>query len=504
MDKLLKTYEEILDFCAMKVRDDDVVVSNFGFGNDKEVKINGRLLVLPTKAQLSKYDPEKVVIFHPFHEHINKGESDVVKRLRQHLNLKINYVTMNVASSLLALAASPDEHAKLTPEQRELLKVVRDADKKSVENFASFVLKHYNATPLSFFTNIYLKKAGTFRGEKHSRVGVVSFPYYEFLAGNEVKYSRKADRPVFESLLKFIYPTDNVEGEDWNGFSDSRDIPWLHCLLSTAHGLLGRLKELQTLYKEWAADDDAPETLNHHYDELWLENLNDLTPYRAALRRLPSQAGNEGNAKEEEEEPAKKVGTPRREEAARPKPNWEPDSRPVQEERRAPQRREDVREDRRDDDSPYYVDDGRSRARHDPRQPYVDVRDPYRRPDRRLVPPPRVYPREPERTSDGKLNFRSVMETVPAVAAAGMVNTVLTEWDRGHRAPLDPRTDPRLDPRSRDYDARMDPHSRYYDPRYDPYYDPRQAYHDPRVQDYDRRRPDPYPYRGRDYRVRQV
>lgn len=493
MKKLLKIYEEILNFASMKVEKNGEVWSDFDVNKNCQIEIDKKKLVMPYDEQLEHYNPEKMVVFHPFQEHVNKGESEVVRRLRQHLNVRINYLTMSLAQDLLILAASSSEHNKLDPEQRELLKAVKGVDAKSAKNFGDFVVKHYASRPANFFTNIYLKKAGTFRGEKHSRVGVVSFPFYEFLDSDEVSFSRKIDKETFESLLSFIFPGSEVENsEEWNSYSDSRDIPWLHCLLTTAHGLLSRLGELFERYRDWVGDADDVLSKNAAFTDEWVEALSDLSEYRSEIRRLPSQKGNEGSLEEKEEAVRRPEPVQQSRRIEAPQRQIE---RPV--ERPVPERREALSE------GPYHVDSAPppTRPPYDPRQPYPVAQhhqghhgypDPYYHPHQ--APPQATSPV----TAEGKLDFKALMDNNPAIRAAAMTPTVLTEWD--HRRGADPRLappgyDPRYDPRlAQAYDPRLPPpgYDPRYDPRaqaaYDPRYDPRvaqQAYdprYDPRVQ----------------------
>ena len=92
MSKLLHLYENILDYCSMKPDSKGKVNISFVFedGKDGEVTpamLEGRQLVMPTPEQFKTYDPDKVIIFHPLQEYVNRGESEVVKSLRYQLNV---------------------------------------------------------------------------------------------------------------------------------------------------------------------------------------------------------------------------------------------------------------------------------------------------------------------------------------------------------------------------------------------------------------------------------
>lgn len=293
MSKLLKLYEEILEFCNMKP--DSKGALNLVFDDQtKPILIDGRRLVLPTEHNLKHYNAEKQVVFHPLQEYIDRGESDVVKRLRQQLNVRINYVAFSVMSSLFGIFASPAIHRDLTPEQRDLLLQIPKADASTKTNFIDFVVKNYAGHENRFFCNIYLKKSGTYRGTKHPRIGVVTFPFYEMVSNVETKI-RKNDRENFAAMLSFVFQDSASDPEAFNAYSDKHDAPWLNALLRTSYNLASRLNELIDLYTEHI--DDAASL---KFNLSWIDAMEDLRPYRSDIMKIPSQRGNEGSLPSEE------------------------------------------------------------------------------------------------------------------------------------------------------------------------------------------------------------
>lgn len=399
-EKLNNLYKSILSFASMKANADGKVMLDYIFDEESEkedfpVKIEGRELVLPTEAQLKAYHPEKVVVFHPLQEFVNRGESEVVKLLRYQLNVRLNYTILVVASGLLKLVTSPALHRQLTPEQRELLLAVKASDVTLPARFTEFCVKHYTKATSSFFCNIYLKKAGTFQGQKHARVGVVHFPYYDLFEQEDIKF-KKGDAEVFKSILTFMFPdSDTPNSEAYNNFSDHRDAPWLDCLLKTSYNIAQRLNELVKLYNTLL----DPGYKTYLFEDSWVEPMENLEPYRAEIRMIPSQKGNEGSL----EVDGKEVSTlaPVREgvmantvPARREVPTTVPAVRTV------PQVNQ-----------PTY---------HQPTEEPV-----FDRFGRCLNPPP-VPAITPD--ADGKIDFRAIKANNPMVQMAAMTATPLTQW----------------------------------------------------------------------------
>lgn len=390
MSKLLKLYEDILEYCSMK-SDEHNEISTVLDEDVKPAMIEGRRLVMPTAAHLKNYHPDKVVIFHPLQEYIDRGESEVVKKLRHHLNVKINFTTFTIATSLLKLVASPSEHRKLSPEQRDLLLSMPTVDMKTEANFVEFVVKRYAEMASRLFANIYLKKAGTYQGKKHARVGIVTFPYYELFEDSELKI-RQADREAFQAVIEFIFPESKTEKEAYNAFSDSHDAPWLEALLKTSYKLTSRLNELLEMYKDFIPDaEDFMFNLN------WVDPIDNLDDYRPEIRRIPSQRGNEGTVE--------RKGEPERSTIpARPTP-------PPQPERAAPQ----------------HIPVAPLQQPVPPQYPQYPQQ-PYQQPGYPQYPQQPMQPPTVQLTENGKLDFRSVEAVNPAVAAAGMISAPLTQW----------------------------------------------------------------------------
>ena len=422
MAKLIQLYENILDYCSMKPNTKGEVNISFVFDDGGDVSpamLEGRQLVMPIDEQFKKYDPDKVIVFHPLQEYVNRGESEVVKALRYQLNVRINYTVLVVASALLELVGSPALHKNLTPEQRELLLQVPGAELTSAARFMEFAVKRFSDASSRFFTNIYLKKAGTYQGQKHARVGVVQFPIYELLKSGEVKF-KKNDEETFRSILNFMFPGSMDEVEAYNSFSDHRDAPWLDCLLKTSYNLAQRLNDLIRLYKPYIEDAEK-----YLFNEDWVDELDNIEAYRAEIRRIPSQKGNEGTIEKEGKQDQTVL-------AQRPVPAPVEKSQPLQQP--MPPGPPLVQQ------QPFY---------QQPQMPQYpqQYQQPAMQPQMYQQPPmQQPMPTTLQTTESGKLDFKSIEATNPMVAAAGMVSTPITQWQQAQQQMqqrpqfVDPRT----------------------------------------------------------------
>lgn len=408
--KLTQLYTSILAYCGLVPNSAGEIDTLLPGSEDgaKPTTIEGRRLVMPTKEQFANYHPEKVIVFHPLQEHIERGESEVVKHLRFQLNVRINMGIATLAAGLLEIAGSPAIHQKLTPEQRELLKAVPNANAKSTSAFLAFYMKNMKGKEHSSVINIFLKRSGTYQGVKHTRIGVVAFPYYETIASDaSMKAAEKED---FVALMEYMFPGSSTDNEAYNSFSDSKDAPWLETLLKSSFNVTNRINELCELFEDFLNEESKM-----HFETQWFDAFDNLESFRAEISRIPSQKGNEGTIIVDGEE------------------------RSTVEKPQAAQR---VVPARQDDPSPYRTADPASYRIAETAQAAVPIgyaNPNYAVPVQQLPPPPPgfVYAPAPvaalpaprvSTTPEGKLDLRSLSAANPGYAMAGSIATPLTDW----------------------------------------------------------------------------
>lgn len=287
MNKLHTLYRQILTFAGFEVEKDDTLHIYLD-GKDYPADIDGKKIKFPTDEALRAFDAEREVIFHPLQEFVGRGESDIVRKLRRILNVRLNLATLFVIDGLMDILSNQATHSKMNPEQRELLRSVSVVDGTLRAKFNSIAVSAFSESPDSLFVNMYLKKSGVYRGEKHARVGIVSFPIYS----SEFSATKKFKKDEWETVLqimRFVFPDSETDPEAYNNFSDSNDCAWLSCLLNTSAGLAERINTLQDLYKEFLNPDNLIE-----FNMDWVDGFNNLEQYRKEIMMIPSQRGNEG------------------------------------------------------------------------------------------------------------------------------------------------------------------------------------------------------------------
>lgn len=303
MSKLTEIYTSILKFSGLDV-DDKGYISTVLDDKRDPAFINGLRMVLPVDHHLRSFDPKEKIIFHPLTENILRGESEVIVKLKSVINIRLNFTVGIVAQSLLNLVASPELHHRLSPEQAELLTSITESDDKTVSNFISQMLSGMKHAPDRIFTNIYLKRGGTFNGKRYSRVGVVTFPFYQQVIENKVDKIRVKDKETFKQLFEFIFPDLN-EQEQYNFGSDSHIAPYLEALMQSAANVASRLNDLLLLYKDFV--EDAEKIM---FDSEWVDYFKDMNALLVEIRKVPVQFGNDGVATISEEVNKQEVSVP--------------------------------------------------------------------------------------------------------------------------------------------------------------------------------------------------
>ena len=291
--ELLNVYKSILRFSGLEADADGFVSTVLGDKREPAL-INGMRLVLPTDNHLRNNDGQKV-IFHPLSENILRGESEVISKLTEVINIRLNFTFGIIAQSLLNLVDSPELHKRLNSSQLSLLIAIKEVDNTTLTNFINVMLAGIKSQPSKVFTNIYLNRGGSLGERRYSRVAVVSFPMWKELQENAdtlfgVKI-RVKDRDTFKQLFKFVFQS-LVNGNEYSRGSDSNTAPYLDVLMRSAMGIAACLNDLLVNYKEFIEDADKL-----MFDGDWAEafdRLDDLVP---EIRRIPVQAGNEGRHK---------------------------------------------------------------------------------------------------------------------------------------------------------------------------------------------------------------
>jgi hypothetical protein len=290
--KLLELYTSILNYSGVSVIEDGSTQINF-LGKVRENEAEGKRILMPYPKVLKQSDPATTMIFHPFREYVNRGESPIVRKLRKLISIRLNVAVIALIDRFINLLNSPALHKEFSPQQRELIKSITSIDLDPAK-FLSASWKLFEEKPDSFAINLYLKKNGSLRGKKYNRVGVVSFTFYDSIKSTTL--SEKQKKALYQ-LFNFIFPGSLDDPESYNEGTESAQCPWLDALLRSSYNVVSRIQELASLYKPYIKDpetDEIPEELV--FDVKWVDEMDRLNQYASEIAMIPSQVGNEGVA----------------------------------------------------------------------------------------------------------------------------------------------------------------------------------------------------------------
>ena len=327
---------DIIDFYRSILKDVNIIdpaedgyLSALHAGNEIPLEVGGKRLVLPLRELLKSANWDKCIAFHPMAEKINRGESEVLKALKDYIYLQVNMVGWALLTDLLKAAADNEKIKRVGPEAEEYLKAVGGADAKTVEALTA-VSKATSKDPNRRLISIYLKHGSTGK-EGYARQSIVSFPIMDEFEIEEstifgVKMSKKA-KSTIQKLLEYVFGNEDVR-KTYSFGSNILEAPYLHALLNSFYKLALRLNTLTKMHEKLLT---TPEALR--FDLGWSEHIENLSAFRGLI---PSQPGNEGKVLGEEadtlKDQAKEIYSRRREEPT--DVPWDEDRRTGVEDRR--------------------------------------------------------------------------------------------------------------------------------------------------------------------------
>lgn len=285
--ELIPLYKSILEASGLVVDKEGLVSMELG-GDLHPAECQNKRLALPTGERLRSGEWQGLQPFHPIAENIYRGESPVLKKLRAIINFRVASIISCLLTELIEIAANTDYHSKLSPTQSEYLTLVSNVDAKTVGAFEK-VLSKMSPTGEHRLTSIYLKRGGTLKGEKFSRLAVASFPITDEFGNKEhtlfgVKVRAK-DQKAFENLFDFLLPHAHSI-ESYSVGSNAMTAPYLHALLLSFAKIAKQLNKVTHKFRKHL---DNPEALHINLD--WVDSLDDLSVYRDLI---PTLSGNEG------------------------------------------------------------------------------------------------------------------------------------------------------------------------------------------------------------------
>lgn len=290
--RLLSLYKSILE--SLNVQADNLgLLTHRSFDGQTEpvsVTVEGksRRLVLPSPEMLSSGLSQEVVAFHPLSEVSNRGESEVFKRLKTLVSLRLTMTLMVLLEDLTELAANKSAHASLPPKLHGLLEAMPNADQKLLESVQAILAAAVQGGK-NRLINLYMKRGGTHQGRNWSRLAVVSFPILEELDNPDRKVFgvqlRVKDVPQIKALFDLVLPNSDIAGT-YNAASDSMDAPYFEALM-LAYAKLGAA--LNAMIKIGGKHIEDGNELK--MDLKWVNELADIAEMRF---EIPALDGNKG------------------------------------------------------------------------------------------------------------------------------------------------------------------------------------------------------------------
>lgn len=287
---LIPLYESVLAAAGLVVNKEGLISMDLdGIHTPCTVgKEPAKRLVMPTSEVLANPNWNTTIAFHPLSESLLRGESEVLRKLKALLMVRILGVTTELATQLMAIAVNVDAQKKLTPDQHEFLSLVGPVTENTFKDLTKTI--EQLGIDKNQLINMYLKRAGQWKGKGYSRVAVTTFPLIEQLGtpGKEVftvTLGSQKNKKAIKALFDYILP--HAEDVDKYSFGTNSDVaPYFHAMMSSFAKVAKQLNSIVRKFKKHL--DDADKLLiNVDFDK----ELNDLGKYRDLI---PSLSGNEG------------------------------------------------------------------------------------------------------------------------------------------------------------------------------------------------------------------
>jgi len=251
--------------------------------------VNGKRVVLPTSEQLREGGKDTIV-YHPLSENITRGESDMIKALRDTIMYQLTVRSAALVTELGRIAATPSEHKRLDPASSKYLKQLSEMDDRTFEFLQKVVLR-IGPEPEKRMVSISLRKGQ--KGDGVLRLVKFKFPVLETMGTDTpdllgVKYPSKKAKATVKTLFEIVLGDDAVrEGYDFG--SKNMAAPYFHALMNGYYNVATHLNDVIKQHKKLLGKELVDELL---FDLTWYEGMDDLADMR---KKVPPQEGNEGS-----------------------------------------------------------------------------------------------------------------------------------------------------------------------------------------------------------------
>src|SRR5690606_16029589 len=147
--------------------------------------VNGKRVVLPTGDNLRKSDKETIV-YHPLSENITRGESDMIKAMRDTIMYEMTMKVITLITELARVAATPSEHKRLDGPSGKYLQQVQDLDERVYLFLRDKLLMRVGPEPENRLVSISLSKGNSKADAGVLRSVKFRFPILDTLLTDEL------------------------------------------------------------------------------------------------------------------------------------------------------------------------------------------------------------------------------------------------------------------------------------------------------------------------------
>ena len=222
----IQFYKDVIDSIgAIKYTDDGFIYVPEEDGRKTLININGKMLVLPTKDNISSLVVKKddgslevtKVLFNPLKESVNRGNSVSLSRVKNWIEKKLSFNLACVGEMLLILASDKRMQKDTGLEINKFLSSITEAmnnnikeivDATSREKWAALYKKTFEKD--SSFLTLFINKLYKIEGEKYNRATILgSDVYSELLKASKDKpvvgvNLRNKDITVFKLIFEYL------------------------------------------------------------------------------------------------------------------------------------------------------------------------------------------------------------------------------------------------------------------------------------------------------------
>lgn len=290
---LISAYRSLLN--SLGLTDSDGFLQYVTPQGSEPVTCQGRRLVLPTREVLTTLNNSTQMGFHPLSESILRGDSHVLKLLRNLIVGRLFSSLSLLSTTLLGVAMDTSRHGIVSPEGKSLLRRIpeiapdcHDQFRKIIEHIA----KSDSADNPAKLLSIYIKRTATIDGQAYKRGAIISVPLLKELnsKGDKVfgKTVKTKNKAVLAELFRYILDEEGDEVvSKYSQGSNSNIAPSFHALIHTYAAMAKRINHVANIFKDTIIDIHPSIVINVD----WLDLFKDLQIYTGLI---PSLDGNEG------------------------------------------------------------------------------------------------------------------------------------------------------------------------------------------------------------------